>query len=1018
MARISDGFITISDLYVAYRKAKVDMYYERDHVTAINFCVYEEELDANLRNLLALLLAEEPNWHNEPGFVGGFGYVPKSLDPCPVTSLGKPVREPGDMRFVTSDPDSAWEYLVQDRPHTAKFRIIGRHPVAFHVVSALWLQKVGHLYDGVLARCAYGSRLRRMRGQDGKLGEPSHTSMGSFRPYSFGFREWRSNGLIAIRRALEDEKSVIAVTADLRRFYHEVSPQYLLDQGYLRRVGIDLSPDQRCFTEQMIAALRTWAANTPEHKDQPDRGLPVGLSTPRVIANALLVGFDQFAQHELAPLYYGRYVDDVLLVLDNQRGMKSAEQVWQHLVDRSQGLLHIGDDDGEPATWLSLPYSPASKLRFAGDKQKVFALTGTSGLSLLESISRTVAQRSSDWRLLPDLPGDTAEFTNDFVIAGQDATEEVDNLRKSDGMSIRRLAFALRLRNLEAVERDLQPHQWKHHRTKFFQLAMDHMLTVPGLFAYGPYLSRLVGLAVACRDWPEAQAIIRRFLSLFSLLAKTTAPDPEKLASCLHLTLEAALEAAIKALGNGAFVEAELEGLLEAFDQNVWFVAPSAKKCLDLGRRLYAVDLAREAFRDHWLDGEIERAPEEKRDWLLRLPQEVADTLRVPDAHAFLVAAGLGRRKSIPRAVVFPTRPLNPAEIVLLDQKSLVDHARFKRWVRALRGTEMPVATSGGGSIPDSTGKNVIAVPNGNMPLAPLVAVPCFETKEESWVASVAGTVEPDPERYFRLNNLVNDVLKIRPAVQYLVLPELALPRRWFNRLAHKLSHSGISLIAGLEYLHFEPPSKRALAALAGAARGFVANQVRASLVTDALGYRTHVIYVQEKERPAPEEEMNLRTIAGKLLVPKQTPRKPVIHHGSLHFGILICSELTNLEFRQPFRGRIDALFVPEWNKDTNTFAALVEASALDMHCFIIQANNRSYGDCRIRAPYKDPFRRDVVRVIGGEADYFVVGKIDVPSLRAFQSNFRSPPNGRYKPMPDGFEINPLRQVRPDIALD
>jgi predicted amidohydrolase len=138
-----------------------------------------------------------------------------------------------------------------------------------------------------------------------------------------------------------------------------------------------------------------------------------------------------------------------------------------------------------------------------------------------------------------------------------------------------------------------------------------------------------------------------------------------------------------------------------------------------------------------------------------------------------------------------------------------------------------------------------------------------------------------------------------------------------------------------------------------------------------------------------------------------------VIRHGRFHFGILICSELTNLEFRLPFRGEVDALFVPEWNRDTNTFSALVEASALDMHCFIIQANNRTYGDCRIRAPYREPFRRDVVRVTGGETDYFVIGKIDVPGLRAFQSNFQSPLGGTYKPVPDGFEIGPLRFVRP-----
>lgn len=251
------------------------------------------------------------------------------------------------------------------------------------------------------------------------------------------------------------------------------------------------------------------------------RGIPVGLSAPRVIANALLAGFDAMVQRELAPLYYGRYVDDVLLVMDNQRGMASDEDVWRHISERSCGIVEVGEDDGDPAYWVHLPYSPNSQLRFAGTKQKVFALKGSSGKALLNTISRTVAQRSSDWRLLPDLPGDANELTDDFVTAGQDSTEEVDNLRKSDGMSLRRLAFALRLRNFEAVERDLRPEQWKPHRDTFFQLALDHMVTVPGLFAFGPYLSRLVGLAVACRDWSHAAAVVSRIISLFQVLIES-----------------------------------------------------------------------------------------------------------------------------------------------------------------------------------------------------------------------------------------------------------------------------------------------------------------------------------------------------------------------------------------------------------------------------------------------------------------------------------------------------------------
>ena len=91
-----------------------------------------------------------------------------------------------------------------------------------------------------------------------------------------------------------------------------------------------------------------------------------------------------------------------------------------------------------------------------------------------------------------------------------------------------------------------------------------------------------------------------------------------------------------------------------------------------------------------------------------------------------------------------------------------------------------------------------------------------------------------------------------------------------------------------------------------------------------------------------------------------------------------------------------------EWNRDINTFNDLVNAAGWDIHSYVVQSNNRQYGDSRIRAPYKEQYRRDIVRIRGGLHDHFVVGSIDVKGLRAFQSKTSSLSNV-FKPTPDGF---------------
>lgn len=133
--------------------------------------------------------------------------------------------------------------------------------------------------------------------------------------------------------------------------------------------------------------------------------------------------------------------------------------------------------------------------------------------------------------------------------------------------------------------------------------------------------------------------------------------------------------------------------------------------------------------------------------------------------------------------------------------------------------------------------------------------------------------------------------------------------------------------------------------------------------------------------------------------------------HGEFCFGVLICSDLTGIQNRAHFQGFVDALLVVEWNQDLPTFGFLVDSAAHDVHAFIVQANNRKYGDSRIRAPFRVEHRRDVVRVRGGVHDYFVVGELDYNALRRFQSDHEPSNDGEFKPFPIGFHISSRRRT-------
>lgn len=79
-----------------------------------------------------------------------------------------------------------------------------------HVLSALWINLVGHKFDAVLLKSAYGSRLRRYRPEpgssEGTVGNYHTEAVGSFQPYFSPYKRWREDGLKAIRSDLKADR--------------------------------------------------------------------------------------------------------------------------------------------------------------------------------------------------------------------------------------------------------------------------------------------------------------------------------------------------------------------------------------------------------------------------------------------------------------------------------------------------------------------------------------------------------------------------------------------------------------------------------------------------------------------------------------------------------------------------------------------------------------------------------------------------------------------------------------------
>lgn len=1000
----------LHDLGLAYRKAKVDLYYS-SHASLAAIANYESELHANLTALLAKIHSDDESWVTTPEFVGSWTLATKSVD----MFCWDRYREKHGNGLIFSSPVEEWETICsllekaeEPQKPKAEFRVMAQCSLDFHVLSALWMLKVGHLFDAQLTGCAYGNRLRRTT--DGK--KINELSLGSFQPYLKPFRDWRDNGIATMRGALDAGKEIVALTADVSSFYHELNPGFMLNPVFVTDVlRLEMDANQAKLHRMFIRALLAWAAVTPLKK-----GLPVGLPASAVVANVALAELDRIIEQQCAPLYYGRYVDDILLVIEDVAGFRSTSELWEWLFARSNGKLGWVVPAERNQIGFAPDYLSDSKIHFANSKNKVFVLAGEPGKTLVDAIAHQIHERASEWRAMPRLPRSADHVGTDLLAATQSDGEAADNLRKADALTMRRAGFAIKLRDFEAYERDLTPDAWRDHRKAFFRAFVQHVLVLPQFFDLAVYLPRVIRLATACEDFEDLRKILQ---ALERLCRQVTQNCEFSVKACPAEQLPSVLEMTIRWQGQlyttvQESISAAFPPQLSKVGQQTWrahmadYFPTGSVGALFLNwlsspkdwqaeqARLFAFDLAHLPFRFIGFPSEMvaQRGIPAKKtathcdNATELLPNNLVDGIEI--------LAKLTRFKGLPHGFLFASRPYNVPELFILNKAAYEasEHAAMRAVVLAVRGFNL------GSAAPSFDKHGVLQIPDKHQHRRYGIAVSSWKTRMASWTAAVMRMPDPDAERYARLCRLLDGVIAQPQHSRYLVLPELALPAHWFVRIARKLHGRGISLITGIEYLH--------------ASKGRVRNQVWAALSHDGLGFPSLMIYRQDKQRPALHEEQELARLAKLELKPDKAWRTPpVLQHGDLRFALLVCSELTNISYRAALRGKVDALFVPEWNQDIETFNALVESAALDVHAYIIQCNDRQYGDSRIRAPFKESWQRDLLRVKGGVTDYCVVGEIDVQALRQFQSSHRSPTKP-FKPVPDGFEIVFGRKVLPD----
>ncbi len=303
--------VTGTEIEAAYRKLKSYVYYDKTDLRLRERLAKFEcsnKFEANLQAVQEVADAANPvsdrrfkRWLREIGC----RVVPKKLSPAQSENLAANEEDGKFITNVTSAPSIDVE--------SVNYFFDG--PIELHLIAVLWLMREGRYLDAKLLPECCGSRLSP------KLHDENDDSLQLFTKYHEQYSRWRDTGIRKAKQLLEEERRSVAILGlDLREYFYRVDLDFDDVREALR--SADVSGDEGALLNCIEAIGKAYrACITPllarTHPDlaKSEGGLPIGLCSSLVLANWYLRDFDAAVLKSVRPAYYGRYVDDILLVV-------------------------------------------------------------------------------------------------------------------------------------------------------------------------------------------------------------------------------------------------------------------------------------------------------------------------------------------------------------------------------------------------------------------------------------------------------------------------------------------------------------------------------------------------------------------------------------------------------------------------------------------------------------------------------------------------------------------------------
>jgi hypothetical protein len=873
-------------------------------------------------------------------------------------------------------------------------------PIIGHILSVLWILKFGKLLDNDFGTFLYGDRIRDIVKQES---EKSVSAM-LFYPYFSNYESWRDEGIKEIEKLLDNNKNALMISLDISGYYYNCRINFDRLRDSIKSVESSENNKAFGFLTDFIEKVFIKYSSFFKFENNPDDNpmLPIGFLPSKIISNWYLINFDRAVISKLNPIYYGRYVDDILIVFEdsanNIEQLSSANIISNKLIFPANIFikrtnLQNRDQIEYEINEVYTNYSP-KRLKFGQEKTKTFFFNHKYSRELINNFKENIAKNSSAFNLLHEEDELLENFSNNVLKIKYSDT--LNKIRSIEDIHVDKHNLSIWLSYILYYSGNITDNQMVEYSKIFFQITESYgtlfiftfwekLLTF--FFKHQEYkgINQLV-LSIL-KDIESIDIPFKKNQGWYLIDNSNQVMSQEKLS--LASTLTFYLRAVLEKIFSLRYEQADQE-CIDYINELL-----TKKGYLTFRPHFRQAYLSSFMFMNTLVTFPLKKNP-------INIP--VYDLLTV--THNFYYKSGITDYSYLnlyPRYVHFHEVQLLilgfPQIANLFNRKKKFDYAWALFWwinyqktnfednpikvepiKKTLKNDTHKVYTEKV-TIGDSINIDKVKIGVANVIVS-----------NENYEQSLLGKSNFNKSSRIEASKIVNQA--IEQNVNLLTLPECYINYSWVNKLIYVARKKQMGIIFGLEYIINSQKQ---------------VNNYLVCILPFKLGdYENCAIDIRLKNHYSPKEISEIQD--KQLSVPIQNLCSYVMYKSlGMNFAPYICFEISSLEDRSVFKSDIDAVVVSEWNKDIEYFSNIIESLSRDLHCYCIQVNSSEYGDSRITQPKKS-YLKDILKAKGGKNSYLIVDEINIKELREYQQKpfedqmKASKSEDSFRPIPPDFD--------------